>query len=167
MFLSKSDFSQVVRNAPLISIDLCIFKGNKILLAKRNFSPAKNYFFVPGGRILKLETKKKAIKRILKKELGLFLKGTEKDKILEIGTYEHFYSDNFADDKSFSTHYIVIAYLILFEKLINKEKIKLDKQHSEMIWFDINNLNKENIKIHKYTLNYLRNPIVRNFLRTY
>ena len=161
MFLSTSEFSKVVRNTPLVSIDLCIIKGKKILLAKRNNSPAKNFFFVPGGRIMKSETKNNAVKRILKKELGLCLKENEQDKIIEIGSYEHFYKDNFSNDKSFGTHYIVIAYLISFEQLIKKGEIRLDKQHSEIIWFDFKNSNMENIKIHKYTLNYFKNHIIK------
>ena len=164
MYLSNPDFSQVVRNTPLISIDLCIIKKGKILLAKRNNAPAKNFFFVPGGRIMKLETKKEATKRILKKELGLILKADEEDKIIEMGTYEHFYKDNFSQDSSFGTHYLVIAYLVFFEQLIKEAEIKLDKQHSELIWFDFKDTNMENIKIHKYTLNYLKSPLLTDFL---
>ena len=48
-------------------------KGRKILLGKRKNPPAKNFFFVPGGRIFKSELKKHAFKRILKNELGFSL----------------------------------------------------------------------------------------------
>ena len=54
-FLSKTDFSFIVKNTPLISIDFCILKGKKILLGKRLNSPAKDFYFVPGGRIRKGE----------------------------------------------------------------------------------------------------------------
>ena len=113
---------------------------------------------------MKGETKNIALKRILKQELGIFLKENVQDKIIEMRSYEHFYRDNFLNDKSFGTHYIVIPYLILFEKLLKKEKIKLDKQHSEIIWFDFKKSNMDNIKIHKYTLDYFKNPIIKKFL---
>ena len=35
----------------MITIDLCITNNEKILLGKRNNPPAKNFYFVPGGRI--------------------------------------------------------------------------------------------------------------------
>ena len=61
MFLSKSDFSIVISKTPLIAIDLCIVKDKKILLGKRINPPAKDFFFVPGSRILKDETIKKLL----------------------------------------------------------------------------------------------------------
>ena len=164
MFLTSSDFSQVVSNTPLISIDLCVIKGNEILLGKRKNPPAKNYFFVPGGRILKSESKKLAFERILKNELGMALKKNQNKNIKNIGIYEHFYKDNFLDNTNFSTHYVVIAFLVPYKSLINIEKFILEGQHSQYIWQNIKTINKSPYKIHKYTLEYCQNPFLKYFL---
>ena len=117
MILSESDFSKLIISAPLISIDLCILKGRELLTGKRINPPAQDYFFVPGGRILKSELKQNALDRILRNELGLLIKDNDKNLIKDLGIFEHFYDDNFLGNKNFSTHYIVLAYLIPFEIL--------------------------------------------------
>ena len=54
--LSHSDLNTVIRLAPLVAIDLIIRDPqDRILLGLRNNEPAKGYFFVPGGIILKDE----------------------------------------------------------------------------------------------------------------
>ena len=163
MFLSKSDFSKVIKNTPLISIDLCILKGRKILLGKRKNPPAKNFFFVPGGRIFKSELKQHAFSRILKNELGFSVRKDHDKFIKELGCYEHFYEDNFLDNEDFSTHYLVLAYLIPFSSIMKENEEVLNNQHSEFIWFDIDSDNSNSYKIHKYTLAYFKSPLFKNF----
>ena len=157
MFLSKSEFSKVIINSPLISIDLCILKDKKLLLGKRINPPAKNSYFVPGGRIRKSEKIKDAFMRILKDELGFELKENNYKFIKELGIFEHFYEDNFLDNKNFSTHYIVIAYLVRYESLIKKVKNVTSPQHSDYIWVDINSGKNYSINIHNYVFDYLKN----------
>ena len=164
MFLSVSDFSQVVSNTPLISIDLCLLRGKEILLGKRKNPPARDYFFVPGGRILKSESQKLAFERILKNELGMVLKKNHYKNIKNLGIYEHFYTDNFLENTNFSTHYVVIAFLVPYKSLINIEKFSFQEQHSQYIWQNIETVKKSPHKIHKYTLEYFRNPLFQNLL---
>ena len=164
MFLSSSDFSQVIKTAPLVSIDLCILREKSILLGKRTNPPAKDYFFVPGGRILKSERIKKALNRILKNEIGMILKENNYKFIKNLGIYEHFYEDNFLDNKSFSTHYIVLAFLVPYNSLIKFDKFRPDIQHSQFIWQNMKTITKSPYKIHKYTLNYTNNRTLKNFL---
>ena len=117
MFLSNSDFSSVIKNTPLVSLDLCITNNKKLLLGKRINPPAKNYYFVPGGRILKSEKLNDAMNRILKFELGFSMHEKYKNSVTNIGVYEHFYENNYLDNSKFSTHYVVVAYLIPFKIL--------------------------------------------------
>ena len=49
--LDDKFFKTVVDSAPLVSIDILIKKGNKILLGKRINKPAQGYFFSIGGRM--------------------------------------------------------------------------------------------------------------------
>ncbi len=164
MFLSKYEFSNVIKNTPLVAIDLCIVKGNELLLGKRINAPAKNFFFVPGGRILKSEPKEIALKRILKNELGLTFKDKKENCLKSLGCYEHFYDDNFFDNKTFGTHYVVLAYCLnyRFLKKINKSN-KINEQHSSYIWIDIDNLENYSHLIHQYSLDYINNPKLKSF----
>ena len=69
--LEKVIFKTVFKNAPLVSIDLCIVCDEKILLGKRKNNPLKGFFFTPGGRFLKNEAHIDCLKRAAKSELGL------------------------------------------------------------------------------------------------
>ena len=102
-------FKSIVEHTPLISIDLIIRnEDGKALLGQRLNRPAQNYWFVPGGRILKDESFENAFKRVTFEELGVQISINEA-KFL--GIYEHFYSDNFSGT-CFSTHYVVHGYEI-------------------------------------------------------
>ena len=69
MPLSTDEFHSVVRLAPLVSIDLVIRNSRgEVLLGLRNNEPAKGFYFVPGGIILKQERLHEAFARILKRE---------------------------------------------------------------------------------------------------
>jgi colanic acid biosynthesis protein WcaH len=72
--ISPDDFIEVVKKTPLVSIDL-IIKNNldQVLLGLRNNEPAKGFWFVPGGRILKNELIAEAFERITEEELGISL----------------------------------------------------------------------------------------------
>jgi len=128
VFLEKELFSSIVENAPLISIDLIIKDSSEnILLGKRVNKPAKNSWFVPGGRIYKDETIDLAFNRITKDEIG---KAYDISLAKFKGVYQHFYDDNVFND-NFSTHYIVLAY-----ELVIKEELSLDTiQHEKYKWF--------------------------------
>ena len=150
-----------MRNAPIVSIDLCILKDKKILLGKRFNPPAKNCFFVPGGRIRKNESINKALERIINDELALTIKDLSKKTFL--GVYQHFYSDNFLGSETFNSHYIVLCYCIEFSNLVENNNKKIE-QHSEYIWYSSkSNINFEQ-KIHKYTKEYFKNKKLESLL---
>jgi colanic acid biosynthesis protein WcaH len=70
-FLEKQVFTTVIDSTPLVSIDLLVENTDgKVLLGYRNNRPAKGYWFVPGGRILKDESMDDAFKRLTLAELG-------------------------------------------------------------------------------------------------
>jgi colanic acid biosynthesis protein WcaH len=73
MFLSNTDFRTLCNLSHLIAIDLLIYYKDKLLLGLRKNEPAKNYYFVPGGRIHKMEQINDAIQRISNLELGIKL----------------------------------------------------------------------------------------------
>ena len=68
VLLSPDDFHSVVRLAPLVSIDFIIRNARgEVLLGLRNNEPAKGFYCVPGGIILKQERLHEAFARILKR----------------------------------------------------------------------------------------------------
>ena len=161
MFLDKKDFSELVQKAPLIAIDLCIIKNRSILLGKRLNNPAKNWFFVPGGRVLKNEKIKDTTNRILEEETSLRFKD-DIYLVSFLGVFEHFYNDNFLDNKDFNTHYITIAYLIDYKNLVKIDPKKKSEQHSEYLWLNSHNNDNKNIFIHKYAKSYLDHEAIKN-----
>jgi colanic acid biosynthesis protein WcaH len=127
--LSDDDFGFIVRNAPLVSVDLIISDPeHRVLLGRRVNEPAKGHYFVPGGAIRKNETIRKAFARILEAETGLH---ASIDRAKFIGVFEHFYDTNRFGDPEYGTHYVVLAYEL---SLIERPSVKLDSQHSDIRW---------------------------------
>jgi colanic acid biosynthesis protein WcaH len=156
--LDKAAFLEVVKNTPLISIDLIVSNpAGEVLLGHRLNKPARHTWFVPGGKIIKDELLGQAFQRIAHDELGLNLHITilpggaprldQSDPIVRDitfkGIYEHLYPDNFADAEGISTHYIVLAYRIeLAQPLVNLPP----DQHSDYKWWKVEELLKtENV----------------------
>ena len=145
MFLDKEIFSNIIEYTPLVSIELMV-KNNigEVLLGQRINEPAKDFWFVPGGRIYKNETLDKAFKRIVKDELGIEL--SRKDSKFH-GLFEHFYNNNVFNN-DFSTHYVALAHEI--HVVYN---IKTNNQHSSYRWFNIDELLSRD-DVNKYTKEY-------------
>ncbi|MBN2816177.1 MAG: GDP-mannose mannosyl hydrolase [Campylobacterales bacterium] len=145
MFLTKKLFASIIQNTPLVSIDLIVENDvGEILLGKRINEPAKNFWFVPGGRIFKDESLDSAFERIVQEELGISLKRS--DAHFQ-NVYEHFYKNNVFNE-NISTHYIVLAY-----KLKTTQQPLLNSQHSKYCWFKYQDI-LTNPHVHQYTKNY-------------
>lgn len=149
MIFSKNRFVRIINDVPLCSIDILLKKNNRYLMCLRKNKPAKNYFFVPGGRILKNEKYESTIRRILKNELNI---KTKIPKYKIIGIYNHIYKDNVFDKKGVNTHYFVCAIKIEYKKNIF---IKIDKQHSKYVFMSKKEI-LTNKKVHKFAKLYLR-----------
>lgn len=141
---------EIIEATPLVSVDLIIRNPfQKVLLGKRINRPAKGYWFVPGGRILKNETINQALKRISEVEIGLNLL-TKAPRLL--GAYDHIYDDNFLNINGINTHYVVLAFTITVQKEI---EVKPDNQHSDLKWWGIDNLLEEQT-VHQNTKVYFK-----------
>src|SRR5262245_59439512 len=92
--LSREAFLEVVRNAPLVSIDVVVRDARgSVLVGLRNNRPARGWWFVPGGVIRKNERLEQAFRRISQAELG---GAQELAATRFLGPFEHLYEDNFA-----------------------------------------------------------------------
>lgn len=128
-WLEEEVFRKIISHTPLISIDLVVKnKDGCVLLGERLNRPAKDYWFVPGGRVLKNEHLQHAFSRLTKYELGVeaFLE----DATL-IGVYEHFYDDSIFGEEP-STHYIVIGLELALDLDI---ALLPGAQHGRYLWF--------------------------------
>ena len=153
MFLKEKSFKNIVKNSPIAAIDLCILNDCKeILLGKRINDPAKSFFFVPGGRIRKGETLFISTKRILNSEINHEITERDFNKLYLLGVFQHFYDDNFCGNKLFSSHYVVIVYIVPLKILKKSNTANFNDQHDEYIWYD-KKLRKD-LLIHPYCKEY-------------
>ena len=146
--LSRQQLAEVARNAPIASIDLIIENDKgEVLLGLRENAPARGYWFVPGGRILKNERIAQAFERIVREELGIHLPYTQAEFV---GVFEHLYPTNFTQSGDFGTHYVVLTHRAKINTIAPKPA---DEQHSRCQWFTKNALLK-NDKVHPHTKAY-------------
>ncbi|KPW01795.1 GDP-mannose mannosyl hydrolase [Pseudoalteromonas sp. P1-11] len=151
MFLEKQIFTTVIDSTPLVSIDLVVInEKNEVLLGQRLNRPAKGFWFVPGGRILKNEALADAFKRLTLEELGT-------EYLIEnaslLGPYDHFYTDCVFNE-SINTHYVAIAYILKTNKN-ELNSLPIAQQHSNYSWLAIEALLESN-EVHKHTKWYLQ-----------
>lgn len=146
--IDDNRFIEIIDSTPLISIDLILEdREGRILLGKRINRPAKDYWFVPGGRIIKNEKIFDAIKRISSTELGTTILISNAELL---GAFDHIYSDNYFGKNGINTHYVVLAYKINVQ---NGLEVITDSQHSETKWWTKRDL-LNNSDVHQNTKNY-------------
>ena len=148
--LSPEAFLAVVRDAPLVAIDLRVDDGEgNLLVGLRRNQPARGWWFVPGGRVRKGEPLAVALRRISEGELALGL-GLEDCRL--DGVYEHHYTTNFAEAEAITTHYVVLAYRV---RLAPPPALRADGQHQELRWLSPEQL-RSDPAVHPYTRAYAR-----------
>jgi len=148
MQLSERDFLEVIERTPLVSIDLVIQDAaGRVLLGWRTNEPAKNTWFVPGGRIRKNETLDAAFLRLTSAELG---KAVALAEAVPLGAYTHLYETNFAEVDGIGTHYVVLAYALRRAEL--PERLPAE-QHSDYCWMSFEEAHR-NVKVHPNVLPY-------------
>lgn len=141
--IPPSEWRAIVENVPLVSVDLVIEHDGGVLLGKRENEPAKGEWFVPGGTVLKNESRTDAVHRIADEELG------EPVVIDEcLGTYEHFYNTSEVEDVD-SKHYVATAYRCQLKRA--NPTIAGDDQHSA---FDV--FHPPFDEFHPYVERYLK-----------
>lgn len=138
---------RLVTFSPIIAIDLIVKYKDKYLLGLRVNKPAKNYYFVPGGRIRKNETIPRAFQRILKDETEIRqkLKKLFPDKI-----GEHFYKNSFFSQRV-KTHYITFCFIVSSYKPFTPKR----SQHKKWIWLKRGEI-LSHPRVHPYAKDYFR-----------
>ena len=147
-FLNHDDLGTVIRLAPLIAIDFIIRNArDEVLLGLRNNEPAKDWYFVPGGMVLKNERLTDAFARLLKTETSYTLRI---DEARLLGAFEHFYGNNRFGNSDYGTHYVVLGYEL---GVPDAAEPKPDDQHSELRFWPLADLLASD-RVHKNTKAY-------------
>ncbi len=125
--ISRAEYKKILSAIPVVCVDLVVVRGKEFLLVKRNHRPAMNKLWLLGGRILKGETFRGAVKRKLKEE-GLIEPRNIK-KIIQLPAGETFFPDS---EFGVSTHTINATFLVeVAEK--NKKSVGSD---GRLFWFN-------------------------------
>ena len=124
MFIEQQAFNKIKQSLPLNAVELIILdSADRILLFKRANEPAKDQWWLPGGRILFAEKRLEAATRLLKEECGI----TEFE-IQKLGMFEYMVENN--TDKYYQ-HIISTVYVV---KSFEKNHINIDSQTSSYLW---------------------------------
>jgi colanic acid biosynthesis protein WcaH len=150
--LSSKDFLQLIKTAPLISVDLIIRNSRgEYLLGLRKNKPAQDCWFVVGSRIHKGERIEDALDRIIKQDLNSCYKDLViQNRIAFKKVYEHNYKDNFFGKAGFGTQYIVLAYEVDLD--VNETNIS-KAENTQYKWFSKDEILRDS-KVHFYTKAY-------------
>jgi ADP-ribose pyrophosphatase YjhB (NUDIX family) len=70
-YIKENFYKKFIQNMPLCCVDLVVKNNDRFLLVRRKQSPAKNKWWLIGGRLFLNENLIVAAKRKLKEELGL------------------------------------------------------------------------------------------------
>jgi colanic acid biosynthesis protein WcaH len=107
-WIDDDAWETIVRNVPIVSVDLVVLTGTEVVLAERQNRPAKGEWFVPGGRVHKGERLEAAVHRVAREELGI---GVEIRASL--GAYEHLYAEaEVGVAESGGKHYLANAFVV-------------------------------------------------------
>jgi len=143
--LAANTFKTIIENMPVFAMDLVVINEyNELLLGKRLNPPAKDYWFVPGGRVFKNESLVNAFKRVSANELG---SQYELSQATLLGVFEHFYDDS-VFDSAISTHYINATHFLK----VNSDDLNLpiNEQHQCYRWLKMSTIEPDT-SIHPYS----------------
>jgi colanic acid biosynthesis protein WcaH len=140
MYIPELEYKRILEILPIICVDVFIIYDNKCLLLLRKNEPAINQYWVPGGRIYKLESIKDAAIRKAKEETNL---DCEFVKIISVEESIFPKTENMTTD----IHTVNVCCLM---NVSNIENLKFDEHHSDFMWID-----KQNEEYH----NCVNNPL--------
>lgn len=140
--IPRAEWETIVRNVPIVSVDLVVRRDGGVVLGRRRNEPAKGEWFVPGGRVHKGERLEAAVHRVAREELGVVVTIER-----SLGAYDHLY--DVADvPEAGGKHYVSHGYLVRPETT----EIALDDQHDDARVFPL----AEMPDLHEYVRAYLR-----------
>jgi colanic acid biosynthesis protein WcaH len=124
-------YNEILRNLPIVCVDIFIYFEGKYLLVRRKNEPCKGNLWFAGGRLHKHEKLEDAAVRIAKNEVGL---DCEVRRFM--GVHE---TDFPTGPNNIPVHTINLTYFLVAKN----DKVKLDHDHSEYMWVSQSNTPQE------------------------
>lgn len=121
-WIPDDDWRTIVANAPIVSVDLLVRVDDGLVFGKRQNEPVKGWWFLPGGRVQKGETRVEAVHRVAREELGLSV-----DVVESLGAFEHFYDTSDVPGVD-SKHYLANGYVVD----VDDGHLTADDQHDDL-----------------------------------
>jgi colanic acid biosynthesis protein WcaH len=123
MLIPQNEYHRILEQMPIVCVDIAIFNHkSEVLLVKRRNEPAKNRWWLPGGRVLKGEPRRAAAARKLQEECGL-----QVEFMAELFTSETIFDDG---PEGIPIHSVNTVYFTM----IREAQITLDVQSSDFRW---------------------------------
>ena len=105
-WIPADDWRTIVASVPIVSVDLVIRRDGGVVLGRRTNEPAKGHWFIPGGRVLKGESRRESVHRVAAEELGI-----EVEIVESLGAFEHLYDTSDVPGVD-SKHYLANGYVV-------------------------------------------------------
>jgi len=148
--LDEDLFTKSISCLPLVSIDLLVQNDNgEILLGFRKNPPARESWFVPGGRVRRMESFHDAFHRITNSELGF---GYALQDARFAGAFEHMYDDS-AYSEVVGSHYVSLAMYLDGASLEISDMPKV--QHTQYCWLSLDEIERDE-SIHQRTKEFFQ-----------
>ena len=126
MYIPDAEYKIILEKMPTLCVDLLIIHKGKCLLLNRNTEPAKDKWWFPGGRLLKMELITDACKRKAREETNLNCKFI---KIICIEETIFTKNENMHTD----IHTVNVCCELATE---NIESLQIDLLHHDYKWVD-------------------------------
>lgn len=124
MQIPEQLYRDIITCMPIPCVDLMVYdQRGEVLLVKRGYTPARDYWWFPGGRILHQESRQDAVMRKLAQECGLVPAA-----IKELGTHDLLLE---RDDGLGTSHSITTVYRVIVD---NPDAVQLDFQSKAARW---------------------------------
>lgn len=119
-------YKKIIDVMPMCCVDIIFKVNDKVYLFKRSYQPAKNVWWLVGGRILKGERLKDAAIRKVKEEIGVDVRIQKM-----VGIYENFFATSRFNlkNRKIGTHTISICFLA--EPKHKGIKLKLNEEYTD------------------------------------
>lgn len=131
LMIDREKYLDILREMPIVCVDLIIVCQDRYLIMKRNNAPAKGQWWFCGGRIFKGETIQDAAIRKAKEETGL---DVIPRRLVDVN--ETIFPDG---PEGINVHSINIVYLVH----AHNPCILLDEQHEEHKWISVSEIPQE------------------------
>ena len=140
--IPPDDWATIVRNVPVVSVDLLVLADDGLVLGKRTNEPARGVWFPPGGTVFKGESLEDAVHRVATEEIG-----TDVRIDRQLGVYEHFYDTADVPDAD-GKHYVAVAYAVTPVEA----ELRPDDQHAALETFATP---ESDLDLHPYVERYV------------